>query len=430
MLRTQTGKLLIYKQQVWLFFLFPFLFVADILYGIIDYYNIRIPISPGEILRGLVFLLSIIMTLRYIRLINKKIILWIIFVILSLLPGIIVGLSLGDSLLQNFLIILRILYGPFVIILLLILIIKYNIKIDFLFKFIEFSAYVLGLTLFYSQFFGIQRETYGFYALGSTGVFSAQNDLTLALGLSVLSASYHLTYSFSFLRMILIGLSLFACVNIGTRASLAVVSGASLVVLILVLWGDRPEKKKLINIRRIKLLFAGFIVTLVMVAILLYGLNLQQQSSYQQKKINFLAEGNLPRSVLIQAAESHLESRPWYYRFTGEGMTSFTRGVGRYYHGRVDNKLTEVDYIDLFGAHGFFLPLLMYGFYSFLIFITAKRFLFDNKLPQSGLIAAALTMYIGHSALAGHAFTSPVVSTLIAGYAAAGIKLFTKNAVI
>ena len=73
-----------------------------------------------------------------------------------------------------------------------------------------------------------------------------------------------------------------------------------------------------------------------MIAIFVYGLNLQKQTSFQQKKLEQIAQGKLPRSLLINAAKSHLADRNRLLNLTGEGTTSFMWGVAQYFPGVTD----------------------------------------------------------------------------------------------
>ena len=145
--RKNISKNSLFKQRVWLFFLFPFLFIADMLYGVMDYYRIELPVTPGELLRGFALLISIIMILRYIRLLDESIFLWYILIILSGIPGIVVGTYEDGVFSQDISMFFRLLYGPSIILLILVLISRYRIRGDYIFRFIEASAYVLGSSI-------------------------------------------------------------------------------------------------------------------------------------------------------------------------------------------------------------------------------------------------------------------------------------------
>lgn len=403
------------KKKIWLTFLFQGLFLSDILYGGMVYYGIDTSVSPGELIRGSALIFALVMVLRNYRLINSKISFLFQCIYLLGLPSILAGAYVDGDLITDVFYLLRVFYGLVMISLFIILIKKYRIHQDDIFRYIEYSAYLVGISLFITQFSGVIRtETYGYYAAGSTGIFYAQNDLTLTLGLALLAASYRLIYFFSPKRLLLTGISMFACVNIGTRGSLGVVLGCAIVCLILVIHGRVRGN----NIhQRLKLTTFSIFIAVGFFMIFYYGLMLQKETTYQIKKLEYIAQGNLPRSVLIQAAESHLDTRHQILNITGEGMTSFMWGVGRYFHGATDaGKRVEVDYIDYYGAYGIVFTLGIYILYIGMALAAGKFFLLD-RIPQQGLIAASLILYIAHSLLAGHALSSPIPTTLMAGYA-------------
>ncbi|MCI5137164.1 MAG: hypothetical protein D3922_01825 [Candidatus Electrothrix sp. AR1] len=414
------------KQRLWMFFLFPLLFVADILYGAMGFYGVKLWVSPGELLRGVALIAAIVIISKNSLLLSSPARIWFYLTLLSALPSIIISATLDENLLQDIIFLFRIFYGPFIILMIITLIRKYRVTNDSIFKWIESSGYLLGIILLSTQFLGFKQNTYGSYAVGSTGIFTAQNDLTLSIGIAMLAACYHVIYSFSFIRLLLLGLTMFACVNIGTRASLAVALACVLVILVLTVRGKHFGKQRKRSVRRVKLIVVGSFAIICMLFILGYGFQLQQRTTYQQDKINRLAQGELPRAVTLQLAHGYLAKRPWFYQLTGEGISSFMKGIGRSYTGKTDSKLVEVDYLDLLGAVGGICTLLLYIIYIYLFVNTLKIFVFI-RLSEAGLISAALLMYLGHSILAGHAFTSPAVSTLVAGYAAAALTMEKKK---
>lgn len=414
------------KQGLWLFFLFPLLFVADILYGAMGFYGVKLWVSPGELFRGVALIAAIVITSKNSSLLGFSTRIWFYLTFLSALPSIIISATLGSDLLRDIIFLFRIFYGPWIILMIIILVRKYRITNDTIFRWIEISGYLLGIVLLFTQFLGFKQDTYGSYAVGSTGIFTAQNDLTLSIGIAMLASCYHVIYSFSLIRLLLLGLTIFACVNIGTRASLAVALACVLVILVLTVRGKHFGKQRKRSVRRVKLIVVGSFAITCMLLILGYGFQLQQRTTYQQDKINRLAQGELPRSLTLQLAHGYLAKRPWFHQLTGEGISSFMKGIGKFYTGETDSKLVEVDYLDLLGAVGGICTLLLYMIYSYLFFKVLKIFIFI-RFSEAGLISAALLMYLGHSILAGHAFTSPAVSTLVAGYAAAALTMEKKK---
>lgn len=406
----------------WLFGLFPALFLSDILYGGLDYFGIHTPVSPGIVMRGFVFFLAIVMVAKYRRRLDTLTLAWCISLVIFSLPSIIVGMWTGGNLITDFLGLLKVLYGPFVILLVVILIRKYRIPFNDVLRFIEYSAYLLGISLLISLKLTINRATYGEWAFGSTGIFSAQNDITLAFGLSLLAAIYRLVVLKVSLKNLLIRLtclavSLYACIQIGTRGSLIVIFGCGIFSVVVMLWSKKSSAIKKTYSRHMKWLLV-LALSLGMGWILMYGLNMQRQHSFQQEKLANLYELKLPRSYLMDAGWKQIVTRPGWMNLTGEGMTSFGLGVSGYFRGlyRSEKKLVEVDWMDFLGAYGIFFTILIHLFFLWVLWRAAWEYVTGSKDPLCGLVATASAMYLGHSAFAGHALISPIPTTLIAGY--------------
>lgn len=404
------------KKQLWLLYLLPLLFFSDVLYGGLNYLGIETSLTPGLLLRGLILLASIHAVVKYLRYINKSLYVWLIIIFFSAMPGVITGLFYGGSLFYDLAALVKILYLPLVTSFFVILKVRFCINDDEILRYVESAAYVLGISLLVSQQLGIQRETYGDYAFGSTGIFYAQNDLTLAFGLALLAAAYRLVFvHFTFWRLILLILSCFACVQIGTRASLGVVLGIAFTLVICSLWGSGISTEKAKTGQKFKKLFIAIVLVLGTSAVFIYGFSKQQEHSYQQEKFQQLAEGEFPRLLLLIAGLDHLSSRPGWQNVTGEGASSFQHGVALYFSTVEEKCIVEVDWVDMFGAYGPVFTLFLYSLLIYVFFCAARNFL-TEKSAVNGVIASATFLYFVHSALAGHALVSPIPSTLVSAY--------------
>lgn len=411
---------MILKKSIWLTIIFPLILVGDILYGLFEYYNFSTAISPGILLRGLLFFLSLLVILKHRNLVDKQLFFWILLLVLFSFPSIIVG-SLIENIrfIDDILYLLRVFFTPIIILALLTLIRRYDISREEIFKYIEYTAYIISISLIISQFLGAQRLTYGSYAFGNTGIFYAQNDLALALGLALFSAIYRLFIKFSWIKIILIFSSVSAGLQIGTRSSLAITFAYGLLVIGLVFWGRKSTNsaisKNLLNQPAVRfilcILFSGAIL------LFLYkGIEKHSQHSFQQEKLEHLAQGDLFRSHLLDAGIQHLQNRNSFYHITGEGCSSYGNGVARYYLGRKSYKHVEMDWIDLFGSFGLAFVITLHILFIFVLFGSGKRFILGDRAPWTGLVACSLLIYLGHSVFAGHALTSPLPSTILAGY--------------
>lgn len=405
-------------KYIWLSALFPVLFISDILYGGMNYYGVDLVITPGVILRGGIIAIAAFMVIRHRYLVGGVLFIWLVLLIVFALPSLIVGIVQHSDIIYDVQTLFKVLYLPFVAGLIVVLINRYQINQGELLRYMEYSAYFLGISLLISQSLGIQRLTYGDYAFGNTGIFYAQNDLTLAFGMSLLAAGYRIIMvRASFLRGILFLQSIFACLQIGTRASLAVVMVLILTFTVMMVWGR--SKKQSINMLRILMrwLFAVLFVA-GLVWLLLYGLGRHVEHGYQHQKLEAIASGDLPRQLLIIAGNTHLTNRAPVIAFTGEGMDAFQRGVASYFPSDKERKFVEVDWIDLYGAYGMVFVVVIYMFFLFIFVGSTRRFLVGARDPIDGLISAAVLLYIAHSVTAGHALTSPIPATLMAGYLA------------
>lgn len=403
------------KKTLWLAALLPMLFVSDILYGAMEIAGAKAVLTPGVILRGMVVLAAVFMVLRHWKLVGSQLFIWILIIMISILPSVIVSIFHSQDFLFDLSVLAKALYFPLVSGLFVVLVRRYCIDGDTVLRYIEYAAYMLGLSLLLSQMAGFEKKTYGDYAFGSTGIFYAQNDLTLAFGLALLAGGYRLVMlRFSWIRAFLMGLSAFACVQIGTRASLAVVVGVALTAVACILWGREVTKANRMS-ARLRRWVTGVFVFAVMLSMLAYGWSMQQEFSYQQKKIEEIIEGKFPRLLLVLAGLRHIEERNDWFNIFGEGADAFQRGVAEYFPSQEDRKMVEVDWLDLFGSYGVFFTLLIHAFVLFALFMNSYGFLVKRD-PLSGLIAAAALLYFMHGALAGHALTTPIPSTVAAAY--------------
>lgn len=405
------------KKSIWLAGLLPLLFVSDILYGAMDILGVETAITPGVVLRGMVVLMAIYMVIIRRRLAGNQLLIWLVVMAVSVLPSLTIGIFYGDGFFFDLTAMSKTLYLPLVSVLFVVLIRRYRIGEDEILRYIEYAAYMLGLSLLLSQVAGFEKKTYGDYAFGSTGVFYAQNDMTLAFGLALLAGGYRLVMQqFSWVRGTLMGLSAFACVQIGTRASLGVLIGVALMAISCVIWSkeDAGSHRVFVKLRR---WISGVFVLVAMLATLAFGWSMQQEFDYQQEKIEELQEGNFPRLLLVIAGVRHIEERNDWFNVFGEGADAFQRGVAEHFPTEQERRAVEVDWLDLFGNYGIAFTLLIHAFLLSALLANSYRFVIRHE-PLAGLIAAAMFLYMGHAAFAGHALTSPIPSTLAAAYLA------------
>lgn len=412
-----TVDLLRYKKKhLWLACLLPLLFVSDILYGGLHCYGIKLLISPGVLLRGLVFLIAIYSAVKWLPSVNRRLYYFIIVLVFSVVPSILIVLFHSQSFFFDLSILSKTLYFPLVTGLFVVLRSKYNIEDDTVLRFVEYAAYMLGISLLFSQQVGIQNKTYASHSFGSVGIFSAQNDMTLAFGLAMLSAAYRLVFvRFSLIRLVFFAMSTFACIQIGTRASLAVMLGIVFTITILFVWGRIPQKNKLSVVGLAKKIILSLLVVSLVTCVFIYGFSKQQEFNYQQRKLEQLARGEIPRLRLLLAGTEYISTRPLLINLTGEGFSAFQRGVALHTTENRERRMVEIGWVDIFGSCGVMFTILIHAFVLYVLLSTGCNFLIYRNLLH-GLVAAATFLYLSNSIVAGHALVSPIPSTLSAAY--------------
>jgi len=400
------------KKYIWLSILLPGLFIGDILYGGLVYYNISIPINPGIILRGAVFLCSLNMILHHHYFLDGKFKAALLFMSLSVVPSIVVGGFSGYNLYTDLIGLSKALYLPYVAALFIIVARRYEIKTDEILQFVEITVYLIGISMLVSRLLNIRHLTYGTYAFGDTGIFWSQNSMSITYAIGFLVAVYRLIIlRFSIIRSILLLISILACLQIGTRASLISVLCAAVTIPICYLYSR--DQKQSFDIKAKKWSISLFIILSLLLAFS-HTLSTHQQNRFNQNKLDSLRESALVRSLLMRAAMDHISNRPFWLNLTGEGTDGFRRSMAiAWNRSGYDTRMVEIDWLDLFGCYGITFPLLIHVFLLKILIALTYRFL-KYRISLYGLFSAALAIFLIHSALAGHCIVNPIPSTLVA----------------
>jgi len=403
------------QAKIWALTIFPLLFLADILYGLLLHYGYSLPVTPGVLMRGSLLAISFVYVVLYYNKLPLSLRIWLFLILSSVLPSILVRLESGGGISYDLLILSKTIYFPILTMFMVLLVSQGKLSHLTIVKYIEYSAYVLGLSLLISQVLGISRPTYGTYAYGSTGIFYSQNDMTLAFGLALLAAAYRvIVVKFSLIRLLMVVLSAYACLQIGTRASLGVVLATGLTTVALVLWNRSVSRSYIVKISKAT---SGFALLAGLSVMVLSSLGQQMEFGYQQKKLEQIQKGEFPRQLIVDAGMRQITNRPAIANYTGEGADSFFKGTSSYYHTSDDDgrKSVEVDWVDLLGAFGIFYTVIIYLFALIPCIYGAWRFL-GYREADLGLMSAASFLYLAYSTTVGHAFVTPIPSTLMAGY--------------
>lgn len=403
------------RGSLWLSFLCVVLVMADISYGMAASMGIDLLVSPGVLLRGLLIGMASYLISVNLRRLGLRMTLWLTALVAAIAPSVVIGAMSGGGLVYDLTAVLKSIYLPVTTALVVIIIRRYRIPRLTVLRFVEYSAVLFTAALILPSLLGANADTYGEYAEGSKGAFFAGNDVAVALGLAMFAVGYRLLFvEYSTARLALLVAAAYACVQLGSRAALAVVLGFVLVMVgCTVLDRARSNQARLRRLLRKWALGSALVVGLS--ALAFSGYQTQMNNPFQEAKLVELAQGELPRLVLLQSGFDHLADRSSLYHLTGEGADRYERGVGRRF-GR-ERRMVEVDWVDSFGRHGLAFTVLIHLFLIAAFLRAASRALV-RRSALSGAIAGAVLLYLGHSALAGHALFSPTPSTILSLYLA------------
>jgi hypothetical protein len=281
-----------------------------------------------------------------------------------------------------------------------------------------------GLSIIFSYLTGIGIETYGDYAFGIKSFFNAQNDISLALLLSLNLTIYMMNIvkekSFYVISALVVSIGLLL---LGTRAGMIGVAIVWLLnILGLLVLKDENMRIKL-TFKVIISIFSFFVIGVF----LYYTYQLMTEYSYMLEKFNFEDKSIFGvRGILIQAAIVRIENF---------NLLEILFGYGKYcffilnhitiFGNDIEMTAVEVDYLDTIGAYGYFLGglILVYPIYIFLLSI--KNFLLKRKLLATSMLIGMI-IFIGHSIIAGHALVSPIVGTIISTYYYISLKYYNE----
>lgn len=408
-----------------LLLLLPGLYLADVIYGTLSYLGLDAGISPGTLIRGAALLGCLAFLLRHRREMHVVAALYLALLVALIVPGIVHSIAASPApatLAYELRAAARALFGPVLVVFLCFAIRRWRIPARLLLSYLEITFYLLGGALFCMQSLDIGLATYGAYASGSKGIFGPQNDVSLALGLSMVAAIYRLLVHPSFTRLVLVTLAVFGCVGLGTRTSLLLTAAVPAAVVLVVLTSSGRFVHP--RIRRRLVRYLGPLLCVIFAAAVVITVHEISQYEYQIRKYSVLLEGDHPRAPLMAAGYDHLAGRGAVATLVGEGAASFHGGVYQQWEGqsRTARRMVEVDWLDLYGQYGLLFAALLHVPPLLLILLAAARWILVRH-PLDGLGVTALSIYLAHSALAGHALTTPIPSSLAATWAAMLIML-------
>jgi hypothetical protein len=368
-----------------------------------------IGLSPGELVRGALFLLGVIFLLVVpsgaLRGLRSR-----VFVLLCLgLTGVAVGALLEPAphhLLFDAEQLVRALLGPVLVVVLSVIFVRYGVRGKAVLSAVALYGAVAGALILLLRLTGTGLPTYGRYSDAFSGFFAAPNDTGLAM-LIGLTASFYL-----FLRhrtpvygaasaVTTVGLLV-----LGTRAGLFGVALAPTAVLLVRAPRELGPRRWFQTSLVLLVCLVGFL------ALNRYREIRLQTDTYQAERLSRLFSPRFNRIGLGRRALRFVAGRPLLENLLGEGATAYRRGDAdaRTPDGDL---LAEVDWIDLVGAQGALFTIALFAFYlGFLIRDRRSRRTGDSGART--VLVIALLGYLAHGIVAGHALTSPTASGVLA----------------
>jgi hypothetical protein len=144
-----------------------------------------------------------------------------------------------------------------------------------------------------------------------------------------------------------------------------------------------------------------------------------QTETYQQQKLQALADNPFVRGIRVLAALDHVRGRPVQEDIIGEGFVSYTLGVAGKFGQNVEGVLAEVDWMDLYGAYGILFAIALHLFYfDSLRWARRARLALGQTAARTSMLAIA--WFLLHGAVAGHALTGTIPAGTLAPILAMG----------
>ncbi len=432
--------------------LLPGFILADLIYGSLSLAGYHLWVSPGQLTRGVVLAISVILLLT-----NRSLILTRLGItLLTLTALVVVSTALSPLFPANIRFdigaALRVLYGPYTVVFFITLLRHYRTSFQDLMLYLECIFYFIGIALFLMSLFEIGEATYGSYAFGFIGVFKAQNDTGLTATIALCAALYGFINNFRLVRIPLLFIAMMGLTGIGTRTAMSSTLVVSLVIAGVYLVGalarfqGGKQFAQLTARLGLALMLAG------VTSLYAYGVatgnhilpfpksafdSEQQPTEYQLMKMERTFRGEAHRKDWLDRAAMHTSTRDTVYDWLGEGAWSYRAGVTKQWPDTYETeperlRYAEMDWFDFYGQFGALFAALLYLFYFSFLSFSMLRF-FTTWHPAYGTSALILGVYIAHSLIAGHAMNSPMVSTQIAAVIAflyllgSGIKLPLDN---
>ena len=299
-----------------------------------------------------------------------------------------------------------------------------------LFSLMAWAGFLSALSIILAMALGVGHQTYGEWSYGSKGLFKAQNDTGLMLLITLVAAIVVFIRTRKIMYIAITVTIASAGILLGTRTGVlgpVVIMVAFFLAAILNprMFSVSPDKR---GWKASVLLIVPIVLAMAVAAVIFSH---TEKTTFLTKKIGALAEGT-PRSKLEAAGAKRLSERDLIHNLFGEGGLAFKKHVaknlGKGRHATdlgviaapgQSSKLSflvhrvENDVFDVLGFYGIVQFAVLYGGLA-LVYALALRRAYRSWSLENVAQLLILTLYLGHSTLAGHALFSAQVASVIA----------------
>lgn len=374
-----------------------------------------LPFSPGEAVRSLVvaggvFLLATVRTIPIPAMRRWTVALGLLLG-LSSLYGMTLGLDARDFM-YDVSRIVKALYGPVMAVVFVWAVKRQGCTPRDLLRALAWFGAVAGGAVVASKITGVGALTYGSYSTAYKGLFLAQNDLGLAMGIALVAAVHlALLTPRRATPWTLVAITVAGMLTIGTR--MGTVGAVVLPIAVMAIHFGRIRRWHQAMVAA-PAAVAGLLFLTLVAALRVAEIRAEP---YQIKRYESLGAGALTRVARLAVSLTYIESRPAVAQVIGEGAARYREGVAPLSTDPAAKRQAEIDWIDLFGAYGATGMIAIYGFYI----ATALRYRRARPRLGTPLAYGALVgigVYLAHGTLAGHAMVDPLPSGAVAPWLA------------
>lgn len=365
---------------------------VDMINGILLMNNINLPISLSQFYK---FLLLLSLLIRFI--LTPRLLVTTLIITFSLLIPSLYQLTLGSEgshLFPDFIKITKYL-APFICFLFFVDVIKKDgdTIYPYLMALVRFSYTILIINILV-KYIGLGYPAYKSGGVGTKGFFFAGNEISaLLVILSSIIAFVIWKKGFKARYYAFLGLNLLAGLTISSKTAIL---GILLVFFTIPFHGRSLKVRKFIPLvaATLALLPAGFFLSWKFIQ----NSSLIVRLEYFYKELDLWTFILSSRNVfLANSYETYLHEYNIVEKFIGVGQTKY-----EYLN---DQKVVEMDIVDVFFAYGVF-GLLIFLFMMYFLIVQSKRFARVDKYPFANLVSIMTLILLLISTLAGHVYGS------------------------